>query len=164
MFGFGALTFRGTFAPGRTIRARLIASPTYAEAPSCFGVAVNDTFPRRSVSGRAKYAFTSAVAAAGESPPTRTAPATVTPAGIVEGRGGGGATGVVVVGGGVVVVGGGVVVVGGGAVVVGGGAVVVVTVWASADDDAASRTAESTPAPAHATSREKVSPLLTRGV
>jgi hypothetical protein len=100
----------------------------------------------------------------------------VTPAGIVEGRGGGGA-GVVVVGGGVVVVGGGVVVVGGGVVVVVGGGVVVVVgggvvvvtvvvvpVSATADGDDASRTAESTPAAAHATSREIVSPRLTRGV
>ena len=94
----------------------------------------------------------------------------MTPAAIVDGRGGtGGATGVV--GGGVVgtvVVGGGVVVVGGGDVVGGGavvvGTVVVVPVSATADGDAASRTAESTPAAAHATSREIVSPRFTRGV
>jgi hypothetical protein len=93
----------------------------------------------------------------------------VTPAAIVVGRGvggggagvvGGGVVGTVVVGGGVV--GGGAVVVGGGAVVV--GTVVVVPVSATADGDAASMTAERTPAAAHATSREIASPRFTRGV
>ena len=101
------------------------------------------------MSGRAKNAFTSAVASAGERPPTSTWLATVTPAGIVVGRGGRRRRGVV--GGGVVTsCGGVVVVVGGGVVVVGGGAVVVVPssspVSAVADGVAASSTAESRPA------------------
>src|SRR5918994_6927410 len=112
MFPRGASTFRGTFAPGRTIRARLTASPTYAEAPSCFGVARSETVRSLSVTGCAKNAFTAIVAWAGERPPTSSSPAIVTPAGIVVGRGGVGAVVVVVVVVVAVVVGGG-----GGAVV-----------------------------------------------
>jgi hypothetical protein len=90
----------------------------------------------------------------------------VTPAAIVVGRGVVGGAGVV--GGGVVTVGGGVVTVGGGVVVVGGGGAVVVPVVvpvsAVADGVAASSNEHISPAAAHATSREIVSPLLTPGV
>jgi hypothetical protein len=77
----------------------------------------------------------------------------VTPAAIVDGRGTVGVVAVVVV----VVVGGG----GGGAVVV---VPVVVPVSAVAEGDAARIVADSTPATAHATSRVKRSPRLTRAV
>ena len=107
------MTLSGTFAPGAKIRACLTALPTYAAAPRSFGAARSDTLPSFSVTGLAKNALTSAVASAGDRPPTSTWPPIVTPAAIVVGRG--------VVGVGVVVV---VVVV----VVGGGGGVVVVPV------------------------------------
>jgi hypothetical protein len=93
------------------------------------------------------------VAAAGERPPTRTWLATVTPAGIVVGRGG--------IGVGVGVGGGVGVGVGGGGVGVGVGAVVVVCVVPSsavADGLAASSTADRTPAAPHAAKRRKIDP------
>src|SRR5215203_4285195 len=155
MFARGASTFRGTFAPGRTIRARWTASPTYAEAPSCFGVARSETVRSLSVTGCAKNAFTAIVAWAGESPPTSSSPAIVTPAGIVVGRGGVGA--VVVVG--VVVV---VAVVGGG-----GGAVVVPVVvpsCAPAEGVPTSSAAASRPAAEEAASRANESERLTAPV
>ena len=114
------------------------------------------TLPTFNVTGRAKKAFTSAVASAGERPPTSTSPATVTPAAIVVGRGTVGVVVVVVV----VVVGGG-----GGAVVVVPVVVVPVPVSAVADGVAANRAAERTPAAAHTTNRANVSPRrLTRPV
>src|SRR5688500_1337736 len=107
MRDWGAATFSGMLTPGAARRARRIASPTYADAPSCFGVARSVTLPTFRVSGRAKNAFTSAVASAGPRPPTSTLPPTVTPAAIVVGRGTVGVVVVVVVVVGAVVVGGG---------------------------------------------------------
>mgnify|MGYP000123680320 CR=1 FL=1 len=97
-----------------------------------------------------KNAFSSAVASTGESPPTSTWPPTVTPAGIVAGRG---VVGVVVVV--VVVVGGG------GAVVV---VPVVVPSWASADGVPTSSPAVSRPAAEQPTSSANENPRLTAAV
>ena len=143
-------TFSGTLLPGAT-RACLTASPRLSDTPSCFGVTVSVTLPRRSTSGRAEEAFTAAVASAGDETPTRTSPPTVTQRsdqsdgrGVVGGRDGSRSV-VVVVGGAIVVP-------------------VVVPVSASTNSDAARTTREHFQPAAHATSRVNASPRLTSAV